>query len=214
MLIHTGCRSDNGSREPDVKKTERENGGKAPVGEPRPRPAAYKPPRIAKKRAAVSKATLFTGSGPDSGGVTGPSPEPPAGPRKARGRTQMKKLLVVAAIAVAGCAAEDAGTEARDPGSAGRDAQDRRGRDLHGRGGSGGAHPPDQLRAHRRRARARPEPLMEITSIGVANTVVDGITQVYFNVEQRDPDRLARMVTTARSGEPTSPSRTRCRTPP
>ena len=35
----------------------------------RPRPA-YQPPRIVKKR-AVSRATLFTGSGPDSGGVIG-----------------------------------------------------------------------------------------------------------------------------------------------
>lgn len=31
---------------------------------------AYEPPRIAKKR-AVSQATLFTGSGPDAGGVIG-----------------------------------------------------------------------------------------------------------------------------------------------
>ncbi len=30
----------------------------------------YQPPRIAKKR-AVSRATLFTGSGPDGGGVIG-----------------------------------------------------------------------------------------------------------------------------------------------
>ena len=56
-----------------MKKTAREVEGKLPVGEPRPRPAAYKPPRIVKKR-AVSKATLFTGSGPDSGGVVGPPP--------------------------------------------------------------------------------------------------------------------------------------------
>lgn len=32
--------------------------------------AAYQPPRIVKKR-AVSRATLFTGTGPDSGGVVG-----------------------------------------------------------------------------------------------------------------------------------------------
>lgn len=31
---------------------------------------AYQPPRIVKKR-AVSRATLFTGTGPDSGGVVG-----------------------------------------------------------------------------------------------------------------------------------------------
>ncbi len=37
--------------------------------EGRPRPA-YQPPRIVKKR-AVSRATLFTGSGPDGGGVIG-----------------------------------------------------------------------------------------------------------------------------------------------
>jgi hypothetical protein len=35
----------------------------------RPRPV-YQPPRIVKKR-AVSRATLFTGSGPTSGGVIG-----------------------------------------------------------------------------------------------------------------------------------------------
>jgi hypothetical protein len=34
----------------------------------RPERPPYQPPRIAKKR-AVSRATLFTGSGPDSGGV-------------------------------------------------------------------------------------------------------------------------------------------------
>lgn len=33
-------------------------------------PAPYCPPRIVKKR-AVSRATLFTGSGPDGGGVIG-----------------------------------------------------------------------------------------------------------------------------------------------
>lgn len=32
--------------------------------------AAYQPPRIVKRR-AVSRATLFTGTGPDSGGVVG-----------------------------------------------------------------------------------------------------------------------------------------------
>jgi hypothetical protein len=31
---------------------------------------AYQPPRIVKKR-AVSRATLFTGGGPDAGGVVG-----------------------------------------------------------------------------------------------------------------------------------------------
>ena len=35
---------------------------------PRPRPREYQPPRIVKKR-AVSRATLFSGSGPDTGGV-------------------------------------------------------------------------------------------------------------------------------------------------
>ncbi len=33
-------------------------------------PRTYRPPRIEKKR-AVSRATLFTGSGPDGGGVIG-----------------------------------------------------------------------------------------------------------------------------------------------
>ena len=69
-----------------MKKTAREVEGKLPVGEPRPRPAAYKPPRIVKKR-AVSKATLFTGSGPDSGGVVGPprSRSHPQAPGKLEG---------------------------------------------------------------------------------------------------------------------------------
>jgi hypothetical protein len=53
-----------------VKKTGREVEGKVPVAEPRPRPAAYKPPRIVKKR-SVSKATLFTGGGPSSGSIAG-----------------------------------------------------------------------------------------------------------------------------------------------
>jgi hypothetical protein len=40
-------------------------------GEGRSRPRLpYQPPRVVKKR-AVSRATLFTGSGPNSGGVIG-----------------------------------------------------------------------------------------------------------------------------------------------
>ncbi len=35
-----------------------------------PRPRAYEPPRLQKRR-PVSRATLFTGTGPDSGGVVG-----------------------------------------------------------------------------------------------------------------------------------------------
>ncbi len=55
-------------------RTSREAGHPdAPPGEPssrRPPRPAYHPPRIVKKR-PVSRATLFTGSGPDSGGVIG-----------------------------------------------------------------------------------------------------------------------------------------------
>jgi hypothetical protein len=54
-----------------VKATEREVEEKLPAREKRPERAPYAPPRIVKKR-AVSRATLFTGSGPDSGGVVGP----------------------------------------------------------------------------------------------------------------------------------------------
>jgi hypothetical protein len=41
---------------------------KAPERDERPQLRSYQPPRIVKKR-AVSRATLFTGCGPDSGGV-------------------------------------------------------------------------------------------------------------------------------------------------
>ena len=40
----------------------------APARDEGPERRSYQPPRIVKKR-AVSRATLFTGSGPDSGGV-------------------------------------------------------------------------------------------------------------------------------------------------
>ena len=53
-----------------MKKTESGIEGKPPAREPRPERAPYQPPRIAKKR-PVSRATLFTGSGPDTGGVVG-----------------------------------------------------------------------------------------------------------------------------------------------
>lgn len=43
---------------------------KNPERDAKPPRSPYQPPRIVKKR-AVSKATLFTGSGPDGGGVIG-----------------------------------------------------------------------------------------------------------------------------------------------
>lgn len=52
------------SREP------RPPGTKDPKGDGGAARPAYQAPRIVKKR-AVSKATLFTGSGPDSGGIFG-----------------------------------------------------------------------------------------------------------------------------------------------
>ncbi len=48
-----------------MKKTDQKIVAKA---QERPERRPYEPPRIAKKR-AVSRATLFTGSGPSSGGV-------------------------------------------------------------------------------------------------------------------------------------------------
>ncbi len=56
-----------------MKKTEQTVEAKAPA---RPERRNYQPPRITKKR-AVSRATLFSGCGPDGGGVIGPCP--PAG---------------------------------------------------------------------------------------------------------------------------------------
>lgn len=53
-----------------MKKTDEKVEGQAPRHEEgRARPT-YQAPRIVKKR-AVSRATLFTGSGPDGGGVIG-----------------------------------------------------------------------------------------------------------------------------------------------
>ena len=43
---------------------------KAPERDEGPERRDYQPPRIVKKR-AVSRATLFTGSGPEGGGVIG-----------------------------------------------------------------------------------------------------------------------------------------------
>jgi hypothetical protein len=58
----------------DMKKTEQEVEAKALERDERPQLRSYQPPRIAKKR-AVSRATLFTGCGPDTGGgVIGPCP--------------------------------------------------------------------------------------------------------------------------------------------
>ena len=102
----------------------------------------------------------------------------------------MKKLLVVAAIAVAGCAAR---TPEQKPGTPDQ-----------------GAGTPRTVEVATFTAEVDPvagtlqinsEPtaagralglsrLVEITSIGLANTVVDGITQVYFNVPQNETDRL------------------------
>jgi hypothetical protein len=56
-----------------MKKMERTVEAKAPERDTRPERRTYQPPRIVKKR-AVSRATLFSGCGPDSGGVTGPCP--------------------------------------------------------------------------------------------------------------------------------------------
>jgi hypothetical protein len=46
---------------------------KAPERDEKPERRNYQAPRIVKKR-AVSRATLFSGCGPDSGGVIGPCP--------------------------------------------------------------------------------------------------------------------------------------------
>ena len=51
-----------------MKKVDEKVEAKAPVRDETPERRTYQPPRIVKKR-AVSRATLFTGSGPDSGGV-------------------------------------------------------------------------------------------------------------------------------------------------
>ncbi len=51
-----------------MKKTDQTVESKAPDRDERPERRNYQPPRIVKKR-AVSRATLFTGSGPDTGGV-------------------------------------------------------------------------------------------------------------------------------------------------
>lgn len=52
----------------DMKKTEQEVETKAPERNEDPERRTYQPPRIG-KRLALSRATLFTGCGPDSGGV-------------------------------------------------------------------------------------------------------------------------------------------------
>lgn len=49
-------------------KGDKDNVRKGEPAQPQRRP--YVPPRLVKKR-AVSRATLFTGSGPDAGGVVG-----------------------------------------------------------------------------------------------------------------------------------------------
>ena len=51
-----------------MKKTDQTVEAKAPDRDERPERRNYQPPRTVKKR-AVSRATLFTGSGPDTGGV-------------------------------------------------------------------------------------------------------------------------------------------------
>jgi hypothetical protein len=56
------------TRDDDMKKAEQKVEAKALERDERPQRRTYQPPRIVKKR-AVSRATLFTGSGPDSGGV-------------------------------------------------------------------------------------------------------------------------------------------------
>jgi len=54
-----------------VSKASKGDTDTAREGEPaQPPRRPYVPPRLVKKR-AVSRATLFTGSGPDSGGVVG-----------------------------------------------------------------------------------------------------------------------------------------------
>ena len=62
ILLVTTART---PRNEDMKKTDQKIVAKA---QERPERRPYEPPRIAKKR-AVSRATLFTGSGPSSGGV-------------------------------------------------------------------------------------------------------------------------------------------------
>jgi hypothetical protein len=56
-----------------MKKTEQTVEAKAPERAESPERRTYQPPRIVKKR-AVSRATLFSGCGPDSGGVIGCPP--------------------------------------------------------------------------------------------------------------------------------------------
>lgn len=52
----------------DEQRTRQQSPSPADEPAPGPRPRGYQPPRIVKKR-AVSRATLFSGSGPDTGGV-------------------------------------------------------------------------------------------------------------------------------------------------
>lgn len=54
-------------RNPSREQAVLENADRKDAVDGRP---AYQPPRIVKKR-SVSRATLFTGTGPDSGGVVG-----------------------------------------------------------------------------------------------------------------------------------------------
>jgi hypothetical protein len=53
-----------------MKKTDQKVESKALARDDRPERRIYQAPRIVKRR-AVSRATLFTGSGPDGGGVIG-----------------------------------------------------------------------------------------------------------------------------------------------
>jgi hypothetical protein len=56
-----------------MKNAEQKVEAKAPEQNERPQRRSYQAPRIVKKR-AVSRATMFSGCGPDAGGVTGPCP--------------------------------------------------------------------------------------------------------------------------------------------
>jgi len=55
-------------RDADMTKKDTKVDAVSPERDERPKRTPYQPPRIEKRR-AVSRATLFTGSGPDSGGV-------------------------------------------------------------------------------------------------------------------------------------------------
>lgn len=103
----------------------------------------------------------------------------------------MKKLLVVAAIAVAGCAArtpeQKPGTQEQRPGSP---------RTVEVATFTGQVDPVARTLQISSQPTAAGRALglnrlVEITSgYSLKNTVIDGITQVYFNVPQSEPDRL------------------------